>query len=515
MKLNSTELIGRVSAGKPPTVPSNPMTTRNPCAKWLRLALVALALTCAPGVPRTLAADGKPADPTLEQRVADLEAYVNNGPRTANVASRVAGPGPGHNAWMMTSAALVLFMTLPGLALFYGGLVRRKNVLSVLAQCLGIAGLVAILWWMVGYSLVFAPGSPYIGGLKYAFLRGVTSAPNTDYGAWVSQNVHAMYQLMFAIITPALIMGAVAERMKFTSVLLFVTFWMFLVYFPLAHMVWGADGLMNGVGNPAARISSIDFAGGTVVHMSSGWSALVLCIILGHRIGFRREIMSPHSTVLCMVGTAMLWVGWYGFNAGSALGADVVAANAFMTTTLATAVGSFTWAALEFIHRKHASVIGFCSGAVAGLVVITPATGFVDATGSVIIGLLAGSIPFIFCVKLKALFGYDDALDTFGIHAVGGTVGALVTGLLATAAVNPNLTSANASAKANGLAGYVANGGLWHEQLFAVGVTLLLSTVSTAIIGFALRATVGLRPNTDIERQGLDVTEHGEEGYIL
>ena len=492
------------------------MKMHPPTLHWLRGALAAAVVACSAGAPAALAADDKPtAPPTLEQRVADLEAYVNNGPRTPNVASRVAGPGPGHNAWMMTSAALVLFMTLPGLALFYGGLVRRKNVLSVLAQCLGIAGLVAILWWMVGYSLVFAPGTPFIGGLKYAFLRGVDSSPNTDYGAWVSHNVYAMYQLMFAIITPALIVGAIAERMRFTSVLLFVTAWMFLVYFPLAHMVWGVDGLMNGVWNPAARISAIDFAGGTVVHMSSGWSALVLCLILGPRIGFRREIMSPHSTVLCMVGTGMLWVGWYGFNAGSAVGADAIAANAFMTTTLATAVASFTWAALEFVTRKHASVVGFCSGAVAGLVVITPATGFVSATGAVIIGVLAGSIPFIFCVKLKGVFGYDDALDTFGIHAVGGTVGAFMTGVLATALVNPNLASGNAAAKANGLAGLVARGGLWHEQLLAIALTLVLATVATAVIGFVLKAVVGLRPSSDNERQGLDVTDHEEEGYIF
>jgi Amt family ammonium transporter len=490
------------------------MTTRNPCTKWLRVAFAAAALAsiCA---PRTFAADAKHSEPTLEQRVADLEAYVNNSSRTPGVDSRVAGPGPGHNAWMMTSSALVLFMTLPGLALFYGGLVRRKNVLSVLGQCLGIAGLVAILWWMVGYSLVFAPGTPYIGGLKYAFLRGVTSAPNLDYGAWVSHNVFAMYQLMFAIITPALIVGAIAERMKFTSVLIFVTFWMFLVYFPLAHMVWGVDGLMNGTGNAGARISALDFAGGTVVHMSSGWSALILCLILGRRIGFGREHMSPHSTVLCMVGTSMLWVGWYGFNAGSALGADGIAANAFMTTTLATAVGSFTWGALEYFIKKHASILGFCSGAVAGLVVITPAAGYVDATGAVVIGLFAASIPFVFCIKLKAVFGYDDALDTFGVHAVGGTIGALLTGFLATASVNPNLTSANPAAKANGLADLVARGGLWKEQLQAMGVTLLLAVVATTIIGFALKATFGLRPTVEVERQGLDVTEHGEEGYIM
>jgi Amt family ammonium transporter len=416
---------------------------------------------------------------------------------------------------MMTSAALVLFMTLPGLALFYGGLVRRKNVLSVLAQCLGIAGLVTLLWWSVGYSLVFAPGTPYIGDLRYAFLRGVTSAPNLDYGPWVSHNVFAMYQLMFAIITPALIVGAIAERMKFMSVMIFVTFWMLLVYFPLAHMVWGVDGMMNGAGNADARVSALDFAGGTVVHMSSGWSALVLCLILGPRIGFGREHMLPHSLVLCMVGTAMLWVGWYGFNAGSALGADGIAGNAFMTTTLAAAVGSFTWGALEYFIKKHASILGFCSGAVAGLVVITPATGYVGASGAVLIGVLAGCIPFLFCVRLKRVFGYDDALDTFGVHAIGGTLGALMTGLLATASANPNLTMANPAARANGLAAAVAKGTLWQEQVIAVAVTLFLAVVVTAVIGLVLKATFGLRPNTEIERQGLDVTEHGEEGYIL
>ncbi len=258
---------------------------------------------------------------SLEQRVADLEAYINNSQRTGDV-SNVPGPGPGHNAWLMTCAALVLFMTLPGLALFYGGLVRRKNVLSVLAQCLGIAGLVSILWWAVGYSLVFSHGSPVLGGLSFAFLHGVNSQPNADYSYWVSQNVFAMYQLMFAIITPALIIGAVAERMRFTAVIVFVAVWMCAIYFPIAHMVWGIDGWMNGIWNPAAKIHAIDFAGGTVVHMSSGWSALVLCILLGHRLGFRKEIMAPHSMVLCMIGTGMLWVGWYGFNAGSALGAD-------------------------------------------------------------------------------------------------------------------------------------------------------------------------------------------------
>jgi Amt family ammonium transporter len=446
------------------------------------------------------------ASPSIEQRITDLEAYVNNAARgadaaNASIVSNINGPGPGHNGWMMTCAALVLFMTLPGLALFYGGLVRQKNVLSILAQCLGIAGLVTILWWAVGYSLVFSRGSPFLGGLKFAFLRGVDSQPNGDYSYWVSHNVFAMYQLMFAIITPALIIGAVAERMKFAAVLVFVALWMFVVYFPLAHMIWGVDGWMNGLSNPAAKIHAIDFAGGTVVHMSSGWSALVVCMLLGHRLGFRKEIMAPHSMVLCMVGTGMLWAGWYGFNAGSALGADGIAANAFMTTTLATAVASFTWAMLEYILRGKASVLGFCSGAVGGLVVITPACGYVDATGAVMIGIAAGIVPFFACTKLKSWFHYDDALDTFGVHAVGGTLGAFLTGVLATARVNPNLAK---------IVGHT----LWLEQLKAMAVTLVLAVVGSAVIAAVVRGAIGLRVAPEVERQGLDINEHGEEGYM-
>ena len=447
-----------------------------------------------------------PTAPSLEQRVADLEAYLNNSARgadaaNATVASNISGPGPGHNAWMMTASALVLFMTLPGLALFYGGLVRAKNVLSVLAQCLGIAGLVTILWWAVGYSLVFSRGSAFLGGLKFAFLRAVNAHPNGDYSYWVSQDVFAMYQLMFAIITPALIIGAVAERMKFAAVLVFVAVWMFVVYFPIAHMVWGIDGWMNGLWNPTAKIRAIDFAGGTVVHMTSGWSALVLCILLGHRLGFRKEILAPHSMVLCMVGTGLLWVGWYGFNAGSALAPDGIAANAFMTTTLATAVASFTWAMLEYALRGKPSVLGFCSGAVGGLVVITPACGYVDPTGAVIIGVAAGIVPFFACTKLKSWLGYDDALDTFGIHAVGGTLGAFLTGIFATASVNPNLAK-------------LGQGALWLQQLKAIGITILLAVVGTAIIGAVVRGTIGLRITPEVERQGLDINEHGEEGYM-
>jgi len=453
-----------------------------------------------------LAADSFATDANIEQRLADLEAYVNNGARTADVTGKVPGPGPGHNGWMMTSAALVLFMTLPGLALFYGGLVRRKNVLSVLAQCLGIAGLVTVLWWAVGYSLVFASGNSILGGLKYAFLQGVGGEPNTDYAGWVSQNVFSMYQMMFAIITPALIIGAIAERMKFAAVLLFVTLWMFVVYFPLAHMVWGIDGLMNGVWNANAKIKAIDFAGGTVVHMSSGWSALILCLILGKRHGFGKTVMAPHSMVLCMVGTGMLWVGWYGFNAGSAVAADGIAGNAFMTTTLAAAVASVTWVAAEWLHRGKPSVLGFCSGVVAGLVLVTPACGFITASGAILIGLLAGLIPFFACVKLKGLLGYDDALDTFGVHAVGGTLGALLTGFLATHEANANLAT-----NLQGIVGHT----LWLHQLAAMGVTLVLAIVGTVVIAYIVKALVGLRPATEEELQGLDIVDHGEEGYIL
>ncbi len=464
----------------------------------------------AAATPAAAAAEAAPAAvPAVDTAFA---AYVNNVDPGASLPG-VAGPG--HNAFMMVCAALVLFMTLPGLALFYGGLVRKKNVLSVLAQCLGITGLVTIMWWAFGYSLVFGKsfGSPFLGGTEFFFLKGVTSVPNTDYAWWISHNVFAMFQMMFAIITPALIVGAIAERMKFSAILLFVSIWMVVVYFPLAHMVWGVTGWMNGVWNGDAVVRAIDFAGGTVVHMSSGWSALVLCIILGPRLGFGKEKMTPHSMVMCMIGTGMLYVGWFGFNAGSALAADGVAANAFMTTMIAAAVAGFVWGMIELIFRGHASILGFCSGVVGGLVVITPAAGFVDATGAVIIGVVAGVVPYIFCTILKAKFGYDDALDTFGVHAVGGTIGAVLTGVLATASVNGNLTDANTYAKTNGLAKLVADGDLWLEQVKAIGVTLVLSIVATVVIAYIVKAFVGLRPSAEVERQGLDINEHGEEGY--
>jgi ammonium transporter, Amt family len=437
----------------------------------------------------------------LTTRVADLEAYVTNSAPKA-----LTSPGPGHNAWMMTSSALVLFMTLPGLALFYGGLVRRKNVLSVMAQCLGCAGFVTIVWWAFGYSLTFASGTPLVGGTKFAFLRGVGAMPNADYAAWVSHSVFAMYQLMFAIITPALIVGAIAERMKYSALMAFLFGWMLIVYFPLAHMVWGVDGMMNGVWNAKASIKAIDFAGGTVVHMSSGWSALVLCLMLGKRAGFGQKAFYPHSLVLTMIGTGMLWVGWYGFNAGSAGAADGIAAGAFMATTLATAVASVVWPAIEWITRGKPTVLGFCSGAVAGLVVITPASGFVTANGAVIVGVLAGVVPYMACTKLKAMLGYDDALDTFGVHGVGGTLGALVTGFLATPDANANLNT-NLSE--------VVGKTLWLEQIKAMGVTVALAVVGTALLATAIKATIGLRPDAESEEDGLDQLDHGEAGYHL
>lgn len=482
-----------------------------------KIGLLSLALA----VPLGAVAEPPKASPSpsLEQRVAGLEAYLHNTNPAAALEGKdgaipegltmpsVGVPGPGHNAWMMVSTAFVLFMILPGLALFYGGLVRRKNVLSVLAQCLGITALVTVLWWAVGYSLVFSPGgNSVIGGLDYLFLNGVGSAPEPSIAPWVSHNVFAMFQMMFAIITPALIVGAVAERMRFTAVLGFVAMWMFIVYFPLAHMTWGHSGLMNGLGNGAALIRAIDFAGGTVVHMSSGWSALALCIILGKRIGFGRESFAPHSMVLCMVGTGMLWVGWYGFNAGSALGSDEVAANAFLTTTLATAVACGTWGLLEYLQHGKASVLGFCSGVVAGLVVITPAAGFVNATGAVLMGVIGATIPYFAVVKLKGWIGYDDALDTFGVHAVGGTLGAFLTGIFARLDVNANLATN---------LGEIVGRTLWLEQLKAMVLTIVLSVGATIIIAFILKFITSLRATPEVEAMGLDLSEHGEEGYNI
>jgi Amt family ammonium transporter len=460
--------------------------------------------------------------PTLDQRVSGLEAYIANSNPNASLLDTngnqvtantpvIGVAGPGHNAWMMTSTALVLFMTLPGLALFYGGMVRKKNVLSVLAQCFLITGIVTILWYLCGFSMAFGPGTgahgPFWGDLgTYAFFKDVTGASGGVSTPWVSLDVFSIFQLTFAIITPALIIGSIAERMKFKAIFVFITLWMFVVYFPLAHMVWSGTGYMSGAANAAAKIKAIDFAGGTVVHMSSGWSAIVLCLILGKRIGFGKESFMPHNLVLTFIGTGMLWVGWYGFNAGSEVGADGTAGNAFTTTTLATAIASFVWPMWEWLTKGKPSLLGFCSGAVAGLVVITPACGWVNPTGSVIIGIAAGTIPWFMCYKVKGWLGYDDALDTFGVHAIGGTVGAIMTGMLCDTGINSLIPMKTAA----GLADHSAQ---TIEQLKAVAVTIVLSVVGTIICAYITKVVVGLRPTEEVERAGLDESEHGELGY--
>jgi Amt family ammonium transporter len=478
---------------------------------------------------------------STEQRLESLEAYISNGDPTAplkdtngnvtvtspimsslnnSLGSTYTYPGPGHNAWLLTSTALVLFMTLPGLALFYGGMVRKKNVLSVLAQCFLITGLVTILYVICGYGMIFG-GAGGAAAMKLDWVYGmvgdphvcwmfknVTSAPNPGYSYWVSENVYAMFQMMFAIITPALIVGSIAERMKFKAILVFITLWMFVVYFTQGHMVWGVNGLMNGCWNADAKIHGLDFAGGTVVHMTSGWTGLILCIILGKRLGYPKEPMPPHSIVLTYIGASMLWVGWYGFNSGSAVAADIIAANAFTTTTIATAVASFVWPMWEWIVKGKPSVLGFCSGAVAGLVLITPACGYVLPSGSIWIGIAAGTIPWFFCFKVKGWLGMDDSLDAWGVHGIGGMCGAIMTGMLARNAANPNL--------ATNLKAYVTD--KWFqpqlmEQLKTVGVTLALVFVGTLVCALITKLLVGLRVSEEVEMSGLDLPEHGEEGY--
>jgi ammonium transporter len=451
----------------------------------LAMAGASLTLTAQDAVPaaaETPAVEAA-APLTLEQRLAALEEAANAG-----------GIDSGDTAWMLTSSALVLFMSLPGLALFYGGIVRRKNVLSVFAQIFAIAGIAAIAWWAIGFSLAFSEGNDFIGGTSAAFFSGVGGEPGTL--STVPENVFALFQLTFAIITPALMIGAIAERMKFSAVLLFVTIWLFAVYFPFAHMVWGG-GLLHG------SIKAIDFAGGTVVHMTSGFSALVLCILLGKRKGYGKDHLAPHSVVLTAVGTGMLWVGWYGFNAGSAGAADGIAGNAFATTTFAAAVAGLTWGFSEWLLKGKPSVLGFSSGVIGGLVAITPAAGFVSVGASIVFGLLGGFVPFVAVAYLKKIFGYDDALDTFGVHGVGGLLGAILTGVFANGEINPLVAELKAE-------GY----NLVLEQFKAVGITAVWSVVATVVIAFIVKAVVGLRVSPEVEQAGLDTSEHGEEGYI-
>jgi Amt family ammonium transporter len=409
----------------------------------------------------------------------------------------------GDNAWMLTCSALVLMMTAPGLALFYCGLVRRKNVLSTMMHGFALMGVVTILWAVAGYSLTFSEGSPFVGGLRYLFLHGVGADPNPDYAATIPQQTFMVYQLMFAIITPALICGAFAERMRFSAMLLFMTLWMFLVYFPMAHMVWGKGGFLNGTGG---RFPAWDFAGGTVVHITSGVSALVCALYLGKRTGYPHESMRPHNLVLSVIGAGMLWVGWFGFNAGSALSAGPLATSAFVATQFGAAAAALAWLFVEWWVSGKPSVLGAISGAVAGLVAITPASGFVQPMAAIFIGAAAGVVCYLMVSKVKRKFGYDDALDAFGVHGAGGTLGALLTGVFATRAVN-DLRSGKAMGWVDGDGGQVVN------QAIAVAISWVLAIVGTLVILKICDAVLGVRVDANQETEGLDLSMHGEDGY--
>ena len=410
------------------------------------------------------------------------------------------------NAWMLVSSALVLLMTGPGLALFYGGLVRRKNILGTMMQSFAMMGLVTILWAVVGYSLAFAHGTTFVGGFEHVFLKGVGLAPNTDYAATIPEQTFMVYQLMFAIITPALISGAFAERMKFSAMLLFTILWTLVVYFPMAHMVWGVGGFLNATGN---HMPSLDFAGGTVVHVTSGVSALVTALYLGKRIGYPHTAMPPHSMVLSFIGACLLWVGWFGFNAGSALGSGPLATSAFVNTHFAAASAALGWTVFEWFHNGKPTALGAISGAVAGLVAITPASGFVQPFPALLIGLIAGFFCSFMVFKVKAWFRYDDSLDAFGVHGAGGTLGALLTGLFATKLINPVFGADVNTGAVDGHWGQLVN------QAAGVAIAWVLSAVGTLVLLFLVDKTIGLRVSADEESQGLDLSQHGEEGYDL
>jgi len=440
----------------------------------------------------------------LLQAAPDLNARL-----TALEAAAKSAQSAGDNAWMLVSAALVLMMTGPGLALFYGGLVRRKNVLSTMMHSFVMMGLITVIWALVGYSLVFSEGNPFIGGLKYLFLNGVGKEPNADYAGTIPQQTFMVYQLMFAIITPALISGAYAERIKFSAMLLFTTLWVFVVYFPMAHMVWGKGGLLNAY--LGGSISTFDFAGGTVVHITSGVSALVCAIYLGKRRGYPQQPMKPHSLVLSVIGAGLLWVGWFGFNAGSALAASGLATSAFVATHFAAAAAALSWMLAEWLHSGKPSMLGGISGAVAGLVAITPASGFVKPMPALLIGLVAGVFCFWMVTAVKRHFGYDDTLDAFGVHGAGGTLGALLTGVFATNAVN----DAQINGKVVPLGLVDGNAMQVLNQGIGVLIAITLAVVGTFIILKVCDVLIGVRVNGDAEEQGLDLSQHGEEGYIL
>lgn len=432
---------------------------------------------------------------TVEERLAKVE--------TAAAGAQLAGD----NAWMLVCCALVLMMTGPGLALFYGGLVRKKNVLATMMQSFVMMGVVTVLWAVYGYSIAFAEGTPFFGKLNYLFLSGVGGDPNTAYAATIPHQTFMMFQLMFAIITPALITGAFAERMKFSAMLAYTALWATFVYFPLAHMVWGNGGLLalpalNG------KIPALDFAGGTVVHISSGFSALVCAIYLGKRIGFPKQLMAPHSLVLSVIGACLLWVGWFGFNAGSAVSAGKLASSAFVATHFGAAAAALGWMIVEWLRQGKPTVLGAISGAVAGLVGITPASGFVTPMAALAVGFIAGVVCFFAVTELKKKLGYDDSLDAFGVHGVGGFTGAILTGVFATKAVN-DVFSGGPAGLLEGNSKQVLN------QLIAAGIAIALGVIGTLIILKVVDAVIGLRVTGEDEVTGLDLSQHGEEGYNL
>src|ERR1700674_3929100 len=409
------------------------------------------------------------------------------------------------NAWMLVSAALVLMMTGTGLALFYGGVVRRKNTLAIMMQSFALMALITVMWALVGYSLCFGGNGPLIGGFEHAFLRGVGADPNPDYSGTIPQTTFMVYQLMFAIITPALITGGGAERMKFSGSVLFMVLWFVFVYAPLAHMVWGKGGFLNA--SLGGRFPTLDFAGGTVVHVTSGVSALVTALYLGKRLGYPKVPMPPHSVVLSFIGACLLWVGWFGFNAGSALSAGTLATSAFVATHFGAAAAAIGWSVAEWIRQGKPSALGAISGAVAGLVAITPAAGFVTPMSALWIGLIAGVGCYLMVVKVKAWFGYDDSLDAFGVHGAGGTMGAILTGIFATSVITPIFGAGKATGLLEGNAHQLLN------QIVGVAIAWSLSIVGTLIILFFVDKVIGLRVSEEDEREALDLSQHGKEGY--
>jgi Amt family ammonium transporter len=430
---------------------------------------------------------------------------------SATEAAIQAAQSAGDNAWMLVSTALVLLMTGPGLALFYGGLVRKKNVLGTMMQSFVLMAVVTVLWVLFGYSFAFGEGSPFFGGLQYLGLNNVTSAPNTDYAATIPHQTFMLFQLMFAIITPALITGAFAERMKFSAMLLFTSLWLLVVYLPMAHMVWGKGGLLNAF--LGGTFPTLDFAGGTVVHITSGVSALVCALYLGKRLGYPSEQMKPHSMVLSFIGACLLWVGWFGFNAGSALSASGLATSAFAATHVAAAAATLGWMLAEWMKHGKPTVLGAISGAVAGLVAVTPASGFVQPLPALLIGFLAGLVCFFMVTKVKAMFGYDDSLDAFGIHGAGGTLGALLTGVFATNAVNNALKDSSGNALPLGLLD--GNPAQVMNQLVGSAIAWGLAAIGTLVILKVCDVVCGLRVMPEHEQQGLDLSMHGEEAYAL